>query len=93
MFRIEVTPAADRDIAKFKGRINRSDFDKLRQTVKGLEEEPRPMGVRKIKGATRAYRIRAGDYRIVYEIYDEERLVLIIQISRRNEGTYHQAFE
>jgi len=44
--------------------------------------------VRKIEGAERAYRVRVGDYRVVYEIYDKERLVLIIQVARRTEATY-----
>ncbi len=47
-----------------------------------------PQGVRKIKGAERAYRIRAGNYRVVYEIYDNENLVLILHIGLRTETTY-----
>ena len=88
MFRLEVTPAADRDIVKLQSRINTPDFDKLRVAISSLGNEPRPHGVRKIKGAEKAYRIRVGNYRVVYEVYDNENLVLIIQISRRNETTY-----
>jgi len=91
MFRLEVTPAADRDILKLKSRINRPDFEKLRTAINSLENEPRPHGVRKIKGVKNGYRIRVGSYRVVYEVYDNERLVLIIQISRRNETTYRGA--
>lgn len=50
-------------------------------------EDPRPPGVRKIEGATRAYRIRVGDYRVVYEVYDTKHLVVLLQVSRRNEAT------
>ena len=90
MYRLEVSPAADRDLEKLKGRIRRQDFERLRVVVSGLAEEPRPHGVRKIKGAERAYRIRIGNYRVVYEVYDNDNLVLILQVVRRNETTYRQ---
>ena len=88
MYRLEVSPAADRDLERLKQRIRRQDFERLRTAIRGLANEPRPYGVRKIKGAERAYRIRVGDYRVVYEIYDNENLVLILQIARRTETTY-----
>jgi len=88
VYRLEVSPAADRDLDRLKGRIRRQDFERLRNAVRNLADEPRPYGVRKIKGAERAYRIRVGDYRVVYEIYDSENLVLILQVARRTETTY-----
>ena len=90
MYRLEVSPAADRDLEKLKGRIKRQDFERLRDAVTGLAEEPRPQGVRKIKGEERAYRIRVGSYRVVYEVYDNDKLVLILQVVRRSEITYRQ---
>ncbi len=90
MYRIEISPAADRDLDKLKSRIRRQDFERLRVAVSGLAEEPRPQGVRKIKGAERAYRIRMGNYRVVYEVYDNDNLVLILQVARRSETTYRQ---
>lgn len=90
MYRLEVSPAADRDLEKLKGRIRRQDFERLRDAVAGLAEEPRPQGVRKIKGEERAYRIRTGSYRVVYEVYDNDKLVLILQVVRRSETTYRQ---
>ena len=90
MYRLEVSPAADRDLEKLKGRIRRQDFERLRAAVGSLAEDPRPQGVRKIKGAERAYRIRGGSYRVVYEVYDDDNLVLIVQVARRSETTYRQ---
>ncbi|MBM3120123.1 MAG: hypothetical protein FJ006_11380 [Chloroflexi bacterium] len=40
------------------------------------------------RGAERSYRIRTGNYRVVYEVYDDENLVLILHIGRRTETTY-----
>ena len=90
MYRLEVSPAADRDLEKLKGRIRRQDFERLRVAVGSLAEEPRPQGVRKIKGEEKAYRIRVGNYRVVYEVYDNDKLVLVLQIVRRSETTYRQ---
>ena len=88
MYRLEVSPTADRDLQRLKDRIRREDFERLRDAVRRLATEPRPRGVRKIKGAGRAYRIRVGNYRVVYEVYDDENLVLILQVVRRTETTY-----
>ncbi len=90
MYRIEVSPAADRDLEKLGKRIQRRSFERLRDAIRGLADNPRPHKVRKIEGAESAYRIRVGDYRVVYEIYDKEKLVLIIQVVRRSEATYRQ---
>jgi mRNA interferase RelE/StbE len=88
MYRIEVSPAADRDISRLKGKVLWQDFERLRNAINGLALEPRPYGVRKIKGEDKAYRIRIGQYRVIYEIYDKDNLVLILQVSRRSETTY-----
>ncbi len=88
MYRLEVSPAADRDLGRLKKRIQRPDFERLRAAIGGLADEPRPQGVRKIRGVEEAYRIRVGSYRVVYEVYDHEKLVLILQVVRRTEATY-----
>jgi len=88
VYRLEVSPAVERDLDKLKQRIRRQDFERLRNAIRSLSDEPRPRGVRKIKGAERAYRIRVGSYRVVYKIYDKENLVLLLQVARRAETTY-----
>jgi mRNA interferase RelE/StbE len=90
VYRIEISPAADRDLEKLRGRIRMQDFERLRNAVRGLAENPRPQRVRKIKGAEKAYRIRVGNYRVVYDVYDSDNLVLILQVARRSETTYRQ---
>ncbi|HEX76889.1 MAG TPA: type II toxin-antitoxin system RelE/ParE family toxin [Dehalococcoidia bacterium] len=88
MYRIEVSPAADRDLERLKRRIQRRNFERLRTAIRSLADNPRPHGVRKIEGTERSYRIRVGDYRVVYEVYDKESLVLLLQVARRTETTY-----
>jgi len=43
---------------------------------------------RKIEGSVTAYRVRVGNYRIVYDVYDDKKLVVILQVVRRSETTY-----
>jgi len=88
--RLVVSPAADRDLEKLKGRITRRDFERLRDAVRNLAKTPRPQGVRKIKGADNVYRIRVGNYRVVYDVYDSDKLVLILLVTRRSETTYRK---
>ena len=88
MYRLEFSPAADRDLQRLKERTREEDFERLRDAIHGLTHEPRPYGVRKIKDAERAFRIRVGGYRVIYEVYDNDNLVVILHISRRNESTY-----
>ena len=90
MYKLEVSPAADRELEKLKGRIRRQDFERLRDAVRGLAKEPCPQGGRKIRGTEKAYHIRVGSYRVVYEVYDNNNLVLILQVARRSETTYRQ---
>jgi mRNA interferase RelE/StbE len=66
------------------------DFERLRNAIRSLAREPRPQGVRKIRGAEKAYRIRVGNCRVVYDVYDTDNLVLILQVARRSETTYRQ---
>lgn len=90
MYRLEVSPVADRTLGRFKDRIRRQDFERIRSAVWNLADEPRPHGVRKIMGTEKAYRIRVGSYRVVYEVYDDDGLVPILQVARRSETTYRQ---
>ena len=50
----------------------------------GLETNPRPPEVKKLKGRP-AWRIREGDYRVIYEIHDRELQILVITVGHRRE--------
>ncbi|UBF24356.1 type II toxin-antitoxin system RelE/ParE family toxin [Kovacikia minuta CCNUW1] len=50
-----------------------------------LTIDPRPSGVKKLKGEENVYRIRVRDYRILYEIQDDEPLILVIKIGHRRD--------
>ncbi|MEK7352975.1 MAG: type II toxin-antitoxin system RelE/ParE family toxin [Chloroflexota bacterium] len=88
MYRYTFSPRADREIRILTSRAPRRDVERLLQAIDNLGNEPSPYGVMKLKGSNEGYRIRAGDYRILYEIYDKSQTVTITRVLRRNEGTY-----
>jgi mRNA interferase RelE/StbE len=63
-----------------------NDFvERVIEKIQNLASEPRPDGVVKLKGSDNEYRIRVGDYRIRYEIDDENQLVKILQCKHRKD--------
>jgi mRNA interferase RelE/StbE len=52
---------------------------------KELSVDPQSPGVRKLSGVDKTYRIRIGDYRVVYEVSDEVLLVLVIRVAHRKD--------
>jgi mRNA interferase RelE/StbE len=80
MYRIELRRLAQRGLDK----LSKRDFNAIIDAVKGLANTPRPKGVEKIKTAG-LWRIRQGDYRIVYTIDDSQKTVIILRIGHRRE--------
>ena len=80
MYKIELRRQAQRSL----DRLPRKDFHRVIEDIKQLAETPRPKGVEKIKN-TGLWRIRQGDYRIVYSIDDSEQLITILRIGHRRE--------
>jgi mRNA interferase RelE/StbE len=63
-------------------------FEIVEQKLLGLRDNPRPVGCKKLKGATDIWRVRSGDYRVLYEIDDSAKTVTIIKIGHR--GSVHR---
>ena len=53
--------------------------------IEALADDPRPVGVRKITGTENTYRLRVGDYRIVYEIGDNVLTVFVVRVRHRKD--------
>ena len=60
------------------------DYERLRAAIAALADNPRPANCLKLTGRD-AQRIRVGDYRVVYEIDDVERSVLVLNVGHRRE--------
>ena len=65
-------------------KIPKKDLRRIVERIRGLEAEPRPQGCEKLSAQER-YRIRQGDYRIVYSIDDQDRTVEVVKIGHRSE--------
>jgi mRNA interferase RelE/StbE len=54
--------------------------------IQSLAQNPRPPGCRKLSGVQNLWRIRIGDYRVVYHIYDSDKVVDIVAVRHRREA-------
>lgn len=80
-YRIEFTTAAAKQIRKLDPPIRR----KLLGAVAELADDPRPVSSRKLVGEETAWRIRVGDFRIVYDVLDAQLLVTVVRAAHRRE--------
>ena len=83
-YRVELAPAAQRGLR----RLPREAQARLATPIQALGENPRPDNVRKLRGQDHTWRVRVGPYRIIYDIHDEEALVVVLKVDRRRETTY-----
>jgi mRNA interferase RelE/StbE len=79
-YTIQITDAAAKQLKKLDGQIRK----RLVVKIEELKGDPRPSGVKKLEGQER-YRVRVGDYRIVYEIHDRQLVVIVVRIGDRKE--------
>lgn len=73
-----------KSVAKDLRAFPKHDVKRIMQRVLALADEPRPIGCEKLSGEER-YRIRQGDYRVVYEIADARLIVLVVKVGHRRE--------
>jgi len=73
-----------KSVAKDLRRIPSQDLRRILATVDSLSEEPRPSGVEKLSGQEK-YRVRQGNYRIIYEIKDDEVVVVVVKVGHRRD--------
>jgi len=85
-YRIELKISADKTLQSLPTTIQK----RIVRAIEQLADDPRPSGVVKISGDDNAWRIRVGDYRIIYEIHDGRLLVLVIRIWHRCDIIYRK---
>jgi mRNA interferase RelE/StbE len=79
-YRIEVRPAAIRALR----RVDKQHRDRIRGAIELLALDPRPPASRPLRGRP-AYRVRVGDYRIIYAIHDDVLLVVVATLGHRRD--------
>ena len=78
-FAVEFTSSAARELRKLDPQIRR----RVLEAIETLADEPRPHRARKLVGYDDAWRIRVGDYRVLYEVIDEAVLVTVFKAGHR----------
>jgi mRNA interferase RelE/StbE len=79
-YQVEILKGAFKQIKKLSPEVQ----ERIQIKIDELATEPRPNGVKKLKGQENTYRIRVGDYRILYEILDDILLVTVVEIGHRS---------
>ena len=74
--------STERDIRKIDSR----QIPRLIEAIELLAQDPYPPQCRKLRGAERLYRIRVGDYRVIYEVNTERKTILIYYVRHRREA-------
>ena len=82
LYRITWKPSAERAFRK----LPRQTQGRIRPRVDALASNPRPDGVRNLEGDDNAWRIRVGEFRIVFEIHDAVLIVMIVRIAIRRDA-------
>ncbi len=80
-FRVEWKKSTRKDLRKLPPNV----VDRVLETVEQLAENPFPAGVEKLAGSEHAYRVRVGDYRVVYEVATKTKLVEIQRVRHRKD--------
>lgn len=80
-YRIDLSPSASRQLRKLDPSARR----RVQAAIELLATEPRPSGAKKLAGGGGEWRVRTGDYRIVYEIDDGVLVILVLAVGHRRE--------
>jgi mRNA interferase RelE/StbE len=82
MYQVLIERSAEKDLKK----IAAEERPKLATAMRDLANEPRPTGCRKLVGSENDWRVRVGNYRVIYEIADEVRIVRIVRVRHRKDS-------
>jgi mRNA interferase RelE/StbE len=80
-YTLEISKTFEKELLNLPEKV----VEKILIAVKSLAENPRPSGCKKLKGSKTDYRIRIGDYRVIYEIRDGKLVVLVLNVGHRKD--------
>ena len=67
-------------------RLDRQVVPRIVAAVESLSSDPLPSGIRKLQGSQRTYRMRMGDYRVIYELYESRLVIEIVRVRHRKDA-------
>ncbi len=79
-YTVQFRPSAAKALGKLDGQVRA----RILRSITALADDPRPSGVKALTGEAGLWRIRVGDYRVVYEIEDDELVVLVVRVAHRS---------
>ncbi len=82
---MKYTVIISRSAQKVIDRLESDLFNRIFKKLKILENNPRPHGAEKLTGEVDVYRVRVGDWRIVYQVRDRVLIVLVVKVAHRRE--------
>jgi mRNA interferase RelE/StbE len=88
MYQVDFASAGKREFVRLSKILPEKAVLRIATAITALSDNPRPEGARKLAGSESIYRVRGGDFRILYYIDDKVRSVVILRIRRRSEDTY-----
>ena len=80
--RIEFARSATKDLRA----IDRQWIPRILVAIEALAGEPQPIGCKKLAGSEHTYRIRVGDYRVIYDIHDDELVIFVVRVRHRRDA-------
>jgi mRNA interferase RelE/StbE len=80
------TVIVERQAEKALRRLPREILTRVDRLLLSVADEPRPAGCKKLRGYENLYRVRVGDWRLIYAVEDDELVVLVIEIAPRGEA-------
>ena len=80
-YSVEIARRAIKSIAK----LPRKEQQRIRAAIELLADQPRPPGCVALSGEDSAYRVRVGDYRIVYEVIDTRLVIQVVRVGHRRD--------
>lgn len=80
-YKIEISSTAEKTLRK----IPKKDLGKVIETIQILSINPYPPGCRKLSGEDGVYRVRQGNYRIIYEVDDQKITIFVLKIGHRSD--------
>jgi len=81
-YTVEITRSAEREMGQLPESVHR----RVTERILGLETNPRPPGSRKLRGGEDEYRLRVGDYRVLYGVNDPAQHVVVYSVAHRREA-------
>jgi mRNA interferase RelE/StbE len=81
-YKLQIKPSASKEL-ELAG--SKKDRQRIVSRIYSLADDPRPTGCEKLAAEEDKYRVRQGDYRIIYSINDKQRVVVVTKIGHRRE--------